>query len=257
METGGDGAGAGGLTCDDFVPRLWMEESSGRTGGSVRCMVLAPPELPFDDARPQVEVRRSARRRRTVSAYRDGERIVVLLPARMTRAEERHWVELMTERIEARENRRRPSDQQLMERARLLSERHLGGRARPASVRWASNQVSRWGSCTVEDATIRLSDRLRDMPAYVVDYVLLHKLAHLLVPTHGPRFWALLESYPRTERARGYLDGWAVADRSGSAPGSGSVDEGDTGVDDAGEADDGLDSLDEVDEVDEIRDAVV
>lgn len=45
------------------------------------------------------------------------------------------------------------------------------------------------------------------MPEYVLDYVLLHELAHLLVPDHGPRFWALLEAYPRTERARGYLEG--------------------------------------------------
>ncbi len=172
---------------------------------------MAPP-------RPDVEVRRSARRRRTVSAFRDGDRIVVLVPARLSRAEEQHWVEVMTDRIQARENRRRPTDDQLMERARLLSERYLGGRARPASVRWVDNQASRWGSCTVEDATIRLSTRLREMPAYVVDYVLLHELAHLLVPTHGPRFWALLADYPGTERAKGYLDGWATAHATVSRP---------------------------------------
>jgi predicted metal-dependent hydrolase len=38
-------------------------------------------------------------------------------------------------------------------------------------------------------------------------------LAHLLVPGHGPRFWRLLEAYPRTERARGYLEGVVAADR--------------------------------------------
>ena len=43
--------------------------------------------------------------------------------------------------------------------------------------------------------------------------VLLHELAHLLVPGHGPRFWRLLEAYPRTERAKGYLEGVAAADR--------------------------------------------
>jgi predicted metal-dependent hydrolase len=78
-------------------------------------------------------------------------------------------------------------------------------------VRWVGNQQSRWGSCTPGDRTIRLSQRLQDMPAWVVDYVLLHELAHLLEPGHGPAFWALLRGYPQLERARGYLEGVAAA----------------------------------------------
>lgn len=163
-----------------------------------------------------VEVRRSTRRRRTVSAYRDGDRTVVLLPARMTRAEEKHWVGVMVKRLEAREKRSRPSDTELLTRSQILSERYLGGRARPASVRWVTNQNGRWGSCTVDDRTIRLSTRLRVMPEFVIDYVLLHELVHLLVPAHGPDFWAELETYPRTERARGYLDGWSSALSAGA-----------------------------------------
>jgi predicted metal-dependent hydrolase len=154
-----------------------------------------------------VEVRRSARRRRTVSAYRDGDRTVVLIPARMSRAEERRWVSVMLERLARQDARLRPSDDELMERARDLSRRHLDGRARPASVRWVTNQGSRWGSCTPADRTIRLSTRLQGMPSWVVDYVLVHELAHLLEAGHGPGFWALVERFPRTERARGYLEG--------------------------------------------------
>ena len=159
-----------------------------------------------DDA-PRVDVRRSPRRRKTVSAYRDGERTVVLIPARMSRAEERRWVALMLERLAAQDARLRPSDEALASRARELSRRWLVGRARPRSVRWASNQGSRWGSCTPEDRTIRLSTRLQGMPGWVLDYVLVHELAHLLVPGHGPEFWAHVDRYPRTERARGYLEG--------------------------------------------------
>jgi len=154
-----------------------------------------------------VEVRRSARRRRTVSAYRDGDRVVVLIPARMSRAEERQWVDTMLARLRAADARRRPSDPDLARRAGELSQRYLQGRARPASVRWATNQTSRWGSCSVGDGAIRLSARLQGMPRFVQDYVLLHELAHLLQPSHGPRFWALLDGYPHTERARGFLEG--------------------------------------------------
>jgi predicted metal-dependent hydrolase len=169
------------------------------------------PVLPLAGLPPQVEVRRSKRRRKTVSAYRDGDLIVVMVPARMSRAEERHWVEVMTKRLAERDARHQRTDQELLARARELSRRYLGGRARASSVRWVGNQRSRWGSCTIEDRTIRLSTRLQGMPEYVSDYVLLHELAHLIVPDHGPRFWSLLEAFPKTERARGFLDGWSGA----------------------------------------------
>lgn len=156
---------------------------------------------------PEVEVRRSTRRRRTVSAYRQDGRIVVLVPARMSAAETARWVTEMVGRLERRAAKPRSGDADLAARAALLSRRYLGGRARPASVRWVANQRSRWGSCTPSTGEIRLSDRLSGMPDWVVDYVLLHELAHLLCPGHGPDFWSLLEAYPRTDRARGYLEG--------------------------------------------------
>jgi predicted metal-dependent hydrolase len=160
----------------------------------------------------QVEVRRSSRRRRTVSAYREGDRTVVLIPARMSAAEERRWVTVMMDKLAAQEDRRYLGDAQLAERAAQLSERYLRGRARPDSVRWVTNQQSRWGSCTPSAGSIRLSHRLQGMPEYVLDYVLLHELAHLLVPGHGPGFWELLADYPSTERARGFLEGVAAAE---------------------------------------------
>jgi len=158
-----------------------------------------------------VEVRRSRRRKSTVSAYRDGERTIVAIPARFTRAQEREWVQRMLDRLADSERRRRPSDDELARRATELSEKYLGGRAHPTSVRWSGNQDRRWGSCTLIDGSIRISTRLRGMPSWVLDYVLLHELAHLLHAGHGPGFWKLLESYPRTERARGFLEGVSYA----------------------------------------------
>lgn len=170
-----------------------------------------------------VEVRRSRRRSRTVTAYREAGRTVVAIPAGFTRAQEREWVRRMLDRLATQEQRRRPSDDQLARRARELSDRYLGGRAVPSSVRWSSNQGRRWGSCTVGEGSIRLSDRLRGMPSWVTDYVLLHELTHLLHAGHGSEFWAELEAYPRTERARGFLEGYAFAER---APGEEEVGDG-------------------------------
>ena len=171
-------------------------------------MISAPsPTLP---GMPEIEVRRSARRRRTVSAYRDGSRVVVLIPARFTAAQEREWVAKMVAKVAANQGRTRRSDADLLKRAGELSRAYLEGRARPTSVRWVTNQRTRWGSCTPSEGTIRLSTRLQGMPGYVVDYVLLHELAHLLESGHGPAFWDLLTAYPQLERARGYLEGVAA-----------------------------------------------
>lgn len=169
--------------------------------------------------RSEVEVRRSNRRRRTVSAYRDGERIVVMIPASLSRAEEAEWVETMVARLEKSERRSRPSDDDLMQRALSLSDRHLGGIATPQSVRWVDNQRTRWGSCTPGDRTIRLSARLQGMPGWVIDYVLVHELAHLLEPGHDAHFWAWVDRYPQAERAKGYLLGWSSAAKLEPPPG--------------------------------------
>jgi predicted metal-dependent hydrolase len=158
-----------------------------------------------------VEVVRSDRRRRTVSAYRQDGRTVVLLPGRMSRADEDRWVVEMLGRLDRQDARRRPGNTELEERAARLSARYLDGRATPVSVTWSARQNGRWGSCTPADGTIRLSARLRGMPDWVVDYVLVHELAHLVEPGHDPAFWELVGRYPRTERARGFLEGVAAA----------------------------------------------
>jgi predicted metal-dependent hydrolase len=163
--------------------------------------------------RPQVEVRRSRRRRRTVSAYREGDRIVVLMPASLSRAQEAEWVETMVARVERAEARRRPSDDDLMRRADVLGRTWLEDRPAPLSVRWVDNQRSRWGSCTPADRTIRLSRRMQGMPDWVVDYVLVHELAHLIEPGHNATFWSWVGRYPHAERAKAWLDGYSAGAR--------------------------------------------
>ncbi|HEY1135595.1 MAG TPA: M48 family metallopeptidase [Nocardioides sp.] len=180
---------------------------------------------------PEVEVRRSRRRRRTVSAYRQDGRVIVLVPASLSAREVDRWVQEMVGRLDRADARRRPSEDELMGRATRLSDRYLGGLARPTSVRWVDNQNSRWGSCTPGDGTIRLSTRLRGMPGWVVDYVLVHELAHLLVPGHDADFWAWVAHYPQAERARGYLLGWSAANNVDPPPEEADpLDEAETGA---------------------------
>lgn len=184
----------------DDVPAAPLDGPASDSGGALPD--ATPAEAP-------VEVRRSARRVRTVTAFRENGRTVVAIPARFTVAQEREWVRRMVSKLEAQDRRRRPSDARLAARAAELSRRYLGGQARPTSVAWSSNQGRRWGSCTPSDGTIRISDRVRGMPPWVLDYVLVHELTHLVHHGHGPEFWAAVAAYPRTERARGFLEGYA------------------------------------------------
>jgi predicted metal-dependent hydrolase len=196
--------------------------------------------------RPLVEIRRSARRRRTVSAYRDGDRSIVLVPAGLPAKEEARLVERMLARLDAKDSRRAaPSDESLGRRARELSRRYLGGRARPRSVRWSTTQQKRWGSCTPADGSIRISVRLHGMPGWVLDYVLVHELVHLLEADHSERFWAEVARYPQAERARGFLEGYVTGARAGGAAGELPTDvdgDADPAGDADGDADEGADA---------------
>lgn len=162
----------------------------------------------------RVEIRRSARRKKTVSGRVDGEKIIVNVPANLSAARERKVVDDMVKKLQAKIGKiaAPKTDEALQARAETLAANFLdpqvGSAPRPASVRWVGNQNHRWGSCTIEDAAIRISDRMKPMPDWVVDYVLLHELVHLIEANHSPRFKRLLAAYPRLERAQGFLEGW-------------------------------------------------
>lgn len=150
-----------------------------------------------------------------VSARREGDTVVVFIPGWMSEAEELRWVDEMVHRLQRSEARKRSpgrvGDDALRVRCIMLARRYLEGRAEPTTVRWVPPMRTRWASCTPADGTIRISERLRDVPSWVVDYVLLHELTHLLVPGHDDEFWALVRRYPRAERAIGYLEGLSAA----------------------------------------------
>ncbi len=153
-----------------------------------------------------IEFRRSARRRRTISARLEGDRLVVQVPRGLSEEQERGWAERLGARIIAARRRRELNhDGELIARARELNRDHFGGRLRLREVRYVTNQQGRFGSCSPTNGTIRISDRVARMPHWVRDAVLVHELAHLLEANHSDRFWELANRYPLMERARGYL----------------------------------------------------
>jgi hypothetical protein len=161
----------------------------------------------------EIVVLRSKRRKKSISAYRQGGRIIISIPARMSEADERSVVPEMIAKIRAQEADGSPSETLLLNRAQeLLEEFAPEISQRPKSVKWRAMR-ERWGSCTSVDATIRISDRLKGAPAYALDYVLFHEAIHLHHFDHGPEFKAVLARFPEESRAEAYLEGFEAAER--------------------------------------------
>lgn len=154
----------------------------------------------------EVRILRSKNRRKTVSSRLIDGVLEVSIPAWMSKAEEAKWVDEMRKRFERKSA---SSEIDLNERAARLARRY--GLPAPSSVRWVSNQQTRWGSCSTQERSIRISDRLSKVPLWVLDSVLIHELAHLVHADHSPKFWAVVERYPKLARADGFLEGMAYA----------------------------------------------
>lgn len=159
---------------------------------------------------PEVEVRVSARRKKTSEAKWIGGRIVVTLPAHLDVESRQKTIDWLVNRLITRSQFETPlDDDALLARAVALSERYLVG-ARPVSVRWVTNQTARWGSCSYYSGHIRVSHRLRAVPSWVLDSVLVHEVAHLTHPDHSPAFHRLAGAYTRHDEAGTFLAGYGL-----------------------------------------------
>ena len=71
-------------------------------------------------------------------------------------------------------------------------------------VRIVDNRY-RWGSCT-PNSNVNLNWRLIKAPMFVIDYVIIHALAHLIEASHTPRFWNIIRAQtPTMDKAKAWL----------------------------------------------------
>ncbi|HUX04069.1 MAG TPA: M48 family metallopeptidase [Acidimicrobiales bacterium] len=168
-------------------------------------VVIEPPR--FD--RPEVEIRASVRRKKTGTAHWSGSRIVVQIPARLRGRERRVFVDDLVTRLLNQRPQNAAGDASLEERAAVLAELYNDG-VMAASVRWVSNQRTRWASCSPASKEIRVSSRLRQCPEWVIDAVLVHELAHLQEADHSPAFYEIAHRHPRQGESALYLEGFAL-----------------------------------------------
>lgn len=193
---------------DDFDDGdLFDPQPVGRVELEDHAVKAAPSEVA---TWPEVEIRVSTRRKKTSEAKWVGGRIVVSLPAHLKGDARDTTVAWLVERLVAKQRTRTIfGDDHLLTRATALSERYLLG-TRPTSVRWVTNQHARWGSCSFHTGEIRLSHRLRPVPEWVLDSVLVHELAHLTHPNHSPAFHRLANRYPRHRESGIFLAGYGL-----------------------------------------------
>jgi predicted metal-dependent hydrolase len=148
----------------------------------------------------EIELVRGTRRRKHVEGVLVGNRLRVTFPHWMSKAE----AQTTAEELRARMQRRLDAERiDVAARARRLARDF--GFPRPRAVAWSEHQQARWGSCTPETRSIRVSIRLAAYPLWVLDYVLVHELAHFVEAHHGPAFDALVAQFPLAERAKGFL----------------------------------------------------
>lgn len=166
---------------------------------------------------PAFEVIRKERRRRSVSAYRQGGVIQIHIPAKMSRRQEIAIIPEMIAMVLRREARSRKSDQQLLQIGSELLTQYLPEfEQTPSSINWR-NMSERWGSCTTVDRTIRISDRLIGAPEYVLNYIIFHELIHLKIPAHDANFYNYLNRYLLHEKAEAFLAGFELGCESGGS----------------------------------------
>ena len=148
---------------------------------------------------------RSKKRLKTVQAREVDGIMEILAPAHMSDKELEPIIKNLTARISRRKDLSKLDDLALEKRANILNRRYFNNILQWESIRWASNQDKRHGSCNTGRGTILISHRIAEMPQFVLDYIIVHELAHLIEPNHSRRFWDMVYQYPKVERAKGYL----------------------------------------------------
>ena len=181
----------------------------------------------FDDGAPRslppVRVIRSPKRKATASARMKNGTLELRIPAFSSEEQEQAMIGKLLDRFE---EKWRSSQVDLEPRARQLAARF--GLPEPHSITWSTRQRLRWGSCTSTSGDIRISTRLADVPPWVLDHVIVHELAHLVVADHSAEFQALVNQNPLAERAEGYLLALNDGARGGGDAGRDQAAEGPT-----------------------------
>lgn len=142
--------------------------------------------------------------------------ILLRVPQRTSKGDVQRFLRSIEAKLARQQKRARGrTDADLQKRAEHINRTCFNGQIEWTAIRWVSNMTTRLGSCTrggSTDGHIRISDKIKNWPQWVIDYVIAHELAHRKYPNHSADFWDFLTAaYPQTERARGFIIGVGFA----------------------------------------------
>jgi hypothetical protein len=153
-----------------------------------------------------IKVLRSRKRRRTISARLVKDILIIRAPENIPESRLQKAITELKARIERKQLKEElNSRENLGQRAKEINLQYFENKLRINSIEYVTDQNSKFGCCNYRAGRIRISHRISVMPQWVRDYVIIHELAHLVVPDHSQAFWDVVNRYKLAERARGYL----------------------------------------------------
>ena len=154
----------------------------------------------------EIKIIRSPKRKRTVSARLKNGVLSVMAPVGISDEDLEKTISRLKKRIISRKLKRDLNvKEDLKEVAERLNREYFSGQLKIESIEYSTNQNSRFGCCNFKTGKILISHRLATKPDWVRNYVIIHELAHLIIPNHGRDFQELTARYHLKERATGYL----------------------------------------------------
>ena len=155
-----------------------------------------------------LELRVTRKKVKNINVRLVGKELRVSAPPWVSRSDLDEAIGVLARRMVRRERAREVNgEHDALELARKVA-RRVPNRPEIVATRYSTQQRSRWGSYSTRTWTIRLNAALRQMPAWVLEAVVAHELAHIDHPDHSAAFWKLLRRVcPETDRARAFLEG--------------------------------------------------
>lgn len=157
----------------------------------------------------EIKIIRSSRRRRTSSAKIVNNTLEIRVPDHLSEDEIQEIAESLKKKVDNKIALAQ-CEIDLEERAAMLNEKYLEGKAHWSSIDWSQAQKKRWGTCVLPPRRIWINDSLRNVPDYVLNQVIIHELVHTFIRgNHSEEFYEWARKAPDYDKAEGYLEAYA------------------------------------------------
>lgn len=155
----------------------------------------------------EIKIKYSHNRRRTVGARFISGAMHIYAPSGIPEHKLNPIIDAFKKKFEKKQMKKElnSNPERLLEITNDLNRKYFDGKLEVKSIAYSGEQDKMYGVCYHKRKEIWISYRLKEMPDWVRNYVIVHELAHLLQPNHSADFWNLVNRYKLAERARGYL----------------------------------------------------